>query len=387
MNESTPVAGEEARGPSYAGGASAASGSPPTERTLSRAERGFMRSSMVQLTLVRFREFVREPEAVFWTFVFPILLAAGLGIAFRQRGPDKLQVGVVNSAPTSAAIVQSLKKDSTLVVQTFDDSSGARALRTGKITLLVAPTAAKDSVRYVYDPARGEAGNARVIVDRAIQMGAGRTDPVRVADGYVTEPGSRYIDFLIPGLLGMNLMGSSIWGLGFAIVTSRSKKLLKRLMATPMSRVQYLFSFLCSRLVFLILEIFTLLGFGHWAFGVPLRGSLTTLLLICLLAAISFGGLGLLSASRARTTEAVSGIMNFIMLPMWIFSGVFFSSSNFPAVVQPFIRILPLTAVNDALRANMLEGASFATVSPEMLIILTWGVVTFFAALKLFRWR
>src|SRR5438270_721639 len=157
--------------------------------TVSRAQRGFRRSSMAQLTLVRFREFIREPEAVFWTFVFPILLAAGLGIAF---------------------------------------------------------------------------------------------------------------------------------------VTARSKKLLKRLMATPMSRAQYLFSFLCSRLVFLLLEIVTLLGFGHWAFGVPLRGSPGTLLLICVLAAVSFGGLGLLSASRARTTEAVSGIMNFIMLPMWIFSGVFF---------------------------------------------------------------
>jgi ABC-2 type transport system permease protein len=347
----------------------------------------FMKSSMVQLTLVRFREFIREPEAVFWTFIFPILLAAGLGIAFRQRGPDKLHVGVLDNASASSTIVQSLRNDSTLVIQSFDDSSGARALRTGKIALLVAPTGSRDSVRYVYDPARGEAGNARVIVDRAVQTGAGRADPVRATDTYVTEAGSRYIDFLIPGLLGMNLMGSSIWGLGFAIVTARSKKLLKRLMATPMSRVQYLFSFLCSRLVFLILEIFTLLGFGHWAFGVPLRGSLGTLLLICLLAAVSFGGLGLLSASRARTTEAVSGIMNFIMLPMWIFSGVFFSSANFPNVVQPFIRVLPLTAVNDALRANMLEGASFATVSPQMIIILTWGVVTFFAALKLFRWR
>jgi ABC-2 type transport system permease protein len=151
--------------------------------------------------------------------------------------------------------------------------------------------------------------------------------------------------------------------------------------------VQYLFSFMCSRLVFLILEVFTLVGFGHWAFGVPLRGSIGTLALICLLGAVSFGGLGLLTASRARTTEAVSGIMNFIMLPMWIFSGVFFSSSNFPNAVQPFIRILPLTAVNDALRANMLEGASFAAVSPQMLVILTWGVITFFAALKLFRWR
>jgi len=352
-----------------------------------RPRRGFMKSSMVQLTLVRFREFIREPEAVFWTFVFPILLAAGLGIAFRQRGPDKVQVGVITSAPGSSAAVASLKKDSTLVLQTYDDSAGARALRTGKVALLVVPTGHADSIRYVYDRGRSEAVNARVVVDNALQSGAGRANPVRTADTFVTEKGSRYIDFLIPGLLGMNLMGSSIWGLGFAIVTARSKKLLKRLMATPMSRAQYLLSFLASRLVFLILEVVTLLGFGHYAFGVPLRGSLVTLLLICLLGAISFGGLGLLTASRARTTEAVSGIMNFIMLPMWIFSGVFFSSANFPAAVQPFIRMLPLTAVNDSLRANMLEGVSLAAVTPQIVVILVWGVVSFFAALKLFRWR
>ena len=349
--------------------------------------RSFMKRSMVQLTLVRFREFVREPEAVFWTFIFPILLAAGLGIAFRQRGPDKAQIGVVTSAPGSAAVVQSLKKDSSLVVNTYGDSAAALALRTGKVALLVVPGSATGSVRYVFDRGRSDAVNARVLVDRTVQAGAGRVDPVRVYDSYVTEAGSRYIDFLVPGLLGMNLMGSSIWGLGFTIVTARSKKLLKRLMATPMSRVQYLLSFLCSRLVFLILEVGTLLGFGHWVFGVPFRGSLVTLFLIAVLGAISFGGLGLLTASRARTTEAVSGIMNFIMLPMWIFSGVFFSSSNFPAAAQPFIRLLPLTALNDALRANMLEGASFAAVSTQMLVILTWGVVTFIAALKLFRWR
>ncbi len=349
--------------------------------------RGFKQSSMAQLTLVRFREFIREPEAVFWTFIFPILLAAGLGIAFRQRGPDKVQIGVVTSAAVSAAVVQSLQKDSTLIVTTYDDSAAALALRTGKVALLVVPGSAKDSVRYVYDRGRSEAANARLMVDRAVQAGAGRVDAVRTTDTYVTEAGSRYIDFLIPGLLGMNLMGSSIWGLGFSIVTARSKKLLKRLMATPMSRVQYLLSYLCSRLVFLVLEVATLVGFGHWAFGVPLRGSVATLFLICLLAAVSFGGLGLLTASRARTTEAVSGIMNFIMLPMWIFSGVFFSSANFPHSVQPFIKVLPLTAVNDALRANMLEGASLAAISPQILIIAVWGVVTFFAALKLFRWR
>jgi ABC-type multidrug transport system permease subunit len=349
--------------------------------------KGFMNSSMVQLTLVRFREFIREPEAVFWTFVFPILLAAGLGIAFRQRGPDKVQIGVVANVPAAAAVVQALRKDSSLVVETYDDSAAARALRTGKIAVLVVPGSAADSVRYVYDRGRSDAVNARVLVDRAVQSGAGRVDPIRASDTYVTEAGSRYIDFLIPGLLGMNLMGSSIWGLGFAIVTARSKKLLKRLMATPMSRAQYLLSFLCSRLVFLILEVATLVGFGHWAFGVPLRGSVITLFLICLLGAVSFGGLGLLTASRARTTEAVSGIMNFIMLPMWIFSGVFFSSSNFPQMAQPFIKLLPLTAVNDSLRANMLEGASLAALSPQLLVILVWGIVSFFAALKLFRWR
>ena len=354
---------------------------------LSRSERGFKGHPLVQLTLVRFREFIREPEAVFWTFVFPILLAAGLGIAFRQQGLEQLQVGVVSRAGADTSVVAAMRRDSTLVVRAYDDSAGALALRTGKVTMLVIPGADPGSVEYIYDRGRSEAASARLVVDRAIQSGAGRVDPVRSSDSYVTENGSRYIDFLVPGLLGMNLMGSSIWSLAFAIVTARNKKLLKRLMATPMSRYQYLLSFLFSRLFFLIIEVVTLVGFGYLAFGVPLRGSLGTLMLIALLGAVSFGGLGLLVASRAKTVEAVSGIANFVMLPMWVFSGVFFSSSNFPDVVQPFIRLLPLTAVNDALRANMLEGASLAAVSPQILIIVTWGVVSFLAALKLFRWR
>ena len=354
---------------------------------LSRAARGFKGRALAQLTLVRFREFIREPEAVFWTFVFPILLAAGLGIAFRQQGLEQLHVGVIARPGADTAVVAAMRRDSTLVLRAYDDSAGALALRTGKVALLVIPGTTRDSVQYVYDQGRSEAASARLVVDRAVQAGAGRVDPVRSTDTYVTENGSRYIDFLVPGLLGMNLMGSSIWSLAFAIVTARNKKLLKRLMATPMSRYQYLLSFLFSRLFFLIIEVVTLVGFGYFAFGVPLRGSLAALMLIALLGAVSFGGLGLLCASRARTVEAVSGIANFVMLPMWVFSGVFFSSSNFPEVVQPFIRLLPLTAVNDALRANMLEGASLATLSPQLLIIVTWGLISFFAALKLFRWR
>jgi len=352
---------------------------------MSESKRGFMESSMVQLTLVRFREFIRQPEAVFWTFVFPILLAVGLGLAFRSKAPDKSKIGMVTSTPASVSIAASLKKDPTLIVEEMTDSAAARALRTGKVALLVVPDG--NAVRYVYDPQRNEAAFARLQTDRAIQAAAGRVDPVKVTERRVTERGSRYIDFVIPGLLGMNLMGSGVWGIGFAIVDSRGKRLLKRFMATPMSRAEYLMSFLFSRLFFLILEVITLLGFGALAFGVPLRGSMIQLGVICLLSALSFSALGLLIASRAKTVEGVSGLMNFVMMPMWIFSGVFFSSSNFPRVVQPIIKALPLTAVNDALRANMLEGTQITALGLEMAVIMGWLVVSFVLALKLFRWR
>ena len=348
--------------------------------------RKFSDRSLVQLTMVRFREFIRQPEAVFWTFVFPILLAVGLGLAFRSKAPERPHVGIVATRPGAAQVMAALQKDSSVIVEQLDDSAGVRALRTAKITMLIVPQG-DSGVQYVYDPLRGESASARLIVDRAIQVGAGRADPVRVADRTVTEKGSRYIDFVIPGLLGMNLMGSGIWGIGFAIVDSRSKRLLKRFMATPMSRAEYLMAFLLSRLAFLVVEVVTLLGFGALVFGVPLRGSIIELSVICLVSALAFGGLGLLIASRAKTVEGVSGLMNLVMLPMWIFSGVFFSSSNFPSVVQPVIKALPLTAVNDALRANMLEGTSIAGLGLEMAIITGWLVISFVAALKLFRWR
>ena len=350
------------------------------------SERRFIERSLVQLTLVRFREFIRQPEAVFWTFVFPILLAVGLGLAFRSRAPDKPKIGIVASTSESQAILASLKEDSSLLVEQMTDSAAAKALRTAKVALLVLPDSG-GKVRYVYDPDRSESANAKLLADRAIQTAAGRTDPVQVREQKITEKGSRYIDVVIPGLLGMNLMGSGVWGIGFAIVDSRSKRLLKRFMATPMSRSEYLLSFLLSRLFFLILEVMTLLGFGALAFGVPLRGSLIELAAICLLSALSFSALGLLIASRAKTVEGVSGLMNLVMMPMWIFSGVFFSSSNFPAIVQPVIKLLPLTAVNDALRANMLEGTQITALGIEMAVIVGWLVVSFVAALKLFRWR
>ncbi len=336
--------------------------------------------SLFQLTSVRFRLLFREPEAIFWIFVFPILLAGGLGIAFRNRPPDVLPV-----AATTPQLTQALAADKGLRATTMDEQTGAHALATGTILLLAVPE--PGGVAYRYDDTNPDARTARLLVDRALQAAAGQRDAMHADNQLIHETGSRYIDFVIPGLLGMNLMGSAIWGLGFSIVESRQKKLLKRLVASPMPRWQYLSSFLLSRLVMLIVEVVAFLGFARLAFGVPFRGSLWQLGLLCVLTSLSFSALGLLISSRARTMEAASGLMNLVMLPMWIFSGVFFSSTRFPAIIQPFVRILPLTAANDAFRANMLQGVGLDHLGVPVITLLAWLIVPFLVALKIFRWR
>lgn len=349
--------------------------------------RGWRDLPLVQLTLVRYREFFREPEAVFWVFVFPVLLTAGLGIAFRNQAPERTPVAVIERGPAGRKAVEALTRSPDLLTHSLTEAEATNALRTGRVALVVVPADETSRIEYRFDTDRPESRTARLLVDDALQRAAGRSDPVGVTDRQVSEPGSRYVDFVVPGLLGMNLMGSGIWGLGFAIVDARRKKLLKRLIATPMSRTQFLASFVLSRLTMLIIEVGVLVGFAVLAFGVPLRGSMPALTLICLLSALSFGALGLLLASRARTVEGVSGLMNLVMLPMWIFSGVFFSAARFPDALQPFIQALPLTAVNDALRASMLEGAGWDRLAPEIGIIAAWLVLSFTLAVRLFRWR
>ena len=336
---------------------------------------------LAQLTLVRFHEFWREPEALFWVFIFPILVAAGLGLAFRNRPPDVLKIAAV-----TPELARSLRQEKLLDVEQLSAPAAEAALRTGKVALLAAP-APGGAVVYRYDDTNPEGRTARMLADRAVQRAAGRVDPVASSDRLMREPGSRYIDFLIPGLLGMNLMGSAIWGMGFAIVDARRKKLMKRLIATPMPRHDYLLSFVLARLLLLVVEVGVLLGFGAWVFQVPVRGSMLDLAVLCVLGSLSFSALGLLIASRAQTIEAASGLMNTVMMPMWIVSGVFFSAQRFPAALQPVIRALPLTAVIDALRAHMLQGAGLAQVAPQLGVLLVWLLVCFTLALKLFRWR
>jgi len=336
---------------------------------------------LFQLTLVRFREFLREPEALFWVFGFPLLLAAGLGLAFRNTPAEVLTVGAVG---TDLAVFEDAPA---LTVEPFASvDEGLRALREGKVALLV-ERPADGSVLYHYDDTNPEGRDARMRADMAVQRSAGRTDPVAAQDQLMREAGSRYIDFLIPGLLGMNLMGGSIWSMGFAIVDARRRKLMKRLIATPMSRTYFLVSFLISRLAMLVVEVGAFLGFAVLVFGVPIRGSLALVAAVCVCGTLAFGALGLLISSRARTIEAASGLMNVTMLPMWILSGVFFSSQRFPDAVQPIIEALPLTALNDALRATMLQGATLTQIAPQLGVLAAWLIVCFPVALKVFRWR
>lgn len=342
-----------------------------------------VRPAFVELTLARLREMLREPEAVFWIFCFPIVLAAVLGLAFRSRPPEALDVAVV-AGPAAEARVAALRAAPELRAQVLPEAEARRALARAKVVLMVG---GDQPPEYTLDPTRPESAAARLAVDAALQRAAGRADAFVPRVTAVTDVGSRYIDFLLPGLLGMNLLSTGMWGIGFSLVMARQGQLLKRLVAAPMRRSDFLGAQLAARMVFLVPEAGLLLAFGHYALGVPVRGSLLLLGGVTLLGALAFSGLGLLAAIRARTMEGVSGIMNLAMLPMWIFSGIFFSTDRFPAAIQPFVQALPLTALNDALRAVMLDGAGLGPVLGEIGILAAWGLVAFGLALRFFRWQ
>ncbi len=337
---------------------------------------------LVELTKSRLREFLREPEAVFWVFAFPLLMAFALGIAFRQERAQEVVVGVVRAE--GSTIGAQLKDAPGVRVRTLEPGEEEAALRRGQVAVVLVPG---PPLVYRFDPSRPESRTARLVVDDALQRKAGRGDPIASRDDNVVAPGSRYIDWLIPGLLGMNIMGTSLWSIGFSVVVARSRKLLKRLMATPMPRAQYLLSHLLSRLVFLTLEAAALLTFAYFVFGVAPVGSIVLVGALVLLGALAFSGLGLLIATRSTTIEGVSGWMNIVMMPMWLLSGVFFASSNFPDAAQPFIRLLPLTALVDALRAVYLDGQGPAAIGREIATLTIYTAATFGLSVKLFRWR
>lgn len=335
---------------------------------------------LFELTRVRVLLFLREPEALFWVFAFPLVMAAVLGFAFRGGEPPDSRVRVLE-AQGAGELVERLSREGLEVARADDAQDAERDLRGGKIDVLVE---VGSPPRLRFDPARQEALIARLRVESAL-----RGETLGATAELVPEQavGSRYVDFLFPGLLGMNLMGTGLWSIGFAIAELRQRKLLRRLLVTPMRRSSFLASFLLARLVFLVLELATLAGFGTWVLDVPLRGSLPAFAFTALLGAVAFAGIGLLAASRVRTIQGASGMLNLVMMPMWLGSGVFFSYERFPEFLHPILRLIPLTALNDALRALMLDGETLASQASPLLVLAAWGGVSFALAVRLFRWE
>jgi ABC-2 type transport system permease protein len=365
---------------------SLAQGTPPA-LTRCPVPRNGRWSAFTHLVMVRMKELQREPEVVFWVFGFPLLLALGLGIAFRNRPADVTSIAVVQSPEAQGvlALIERSPQKSSIRAKVLDKPAALKGFRLGKYDLVIEPDH-KGGFQYLYDPARPESVLSRAEVDDVLQVAAGRTNPLPTSAVISNEPGSRYIDFLIPGLIGMNLMNSGMWSIGFALVDMRQRKLLKRYVATPMRRSDFLLALAGGRLVLMVTEVGLLLGFGALVFHIRVLGSLLSILLLSAIGSVGFAGLGLLTASRAQKIESVSGLINLIMMPMWIFSGVFFSYERFPAAIHPFIKALPLTALNDALRATILEGAPLTTQTGRLLILVLWGGISFVLALRWFRW-
>ncbi|MEP6916402.1 MAG: ABC transporter permease [Acidobacteriota bacterium] len=349
----------------------------------SPTDRGGAHHPLIELTLTRLREFVREPEVLFWTFGFPIVMSMVMALAFPSRGSQPVRVGVADG-DRGASIRQALANAPGITVREVPPGGEQRALREGDVHIIVVPTVPPT---YQFDDARIESHTARLVVDDALKRAAGRPDPWTAREEPLHVAGSRYIDWLIPGMVGMGIMSNGMWGVGFSIVQARMRKLLKRMVASPMRKSEYLLAQLLARLLFLAPEVAVPLVFGALAFGMPINGSLGAIAVVTIIGSLAFGALGLLLGSRARTFEGVSGLMNLAMLPMWLLSGVFFSASNFPRAIQPAIHALPLTALVDALRAVVLEGATVRAVRGELLLLAAWTLVPFTLALRIFKWR
>jgi ABC-type multidrug transport system permease subunit len=347
-------------------------------------------SPLWQLTLARFREFYREPAALFWVYGFPLILAFALGLAFRER-PVPASTVDVQLDPANPEVAEKLRDalvaDPALKVAVHDEQTCRQRLRTSKTDLVIVPRPGSAAgVEFLFDATRSESVLARNAADRALLRLTQPAPPVP-PEKAVAEPGGRYIDFLIPGLLGINLLGGGLFGVGFVAADLRVRKLLKRFQATPMRRSDFMLSLMLSRLVFTLIDVGILLAFAYWVFDIRVRGNALALAVLIAAGGASFAGLGLLIGSRARTLETTAGLVNAVMLPMYVLSGVFFSASRFPDGMQPFIQILPLTALNDGLRAVMNDGAGWEALGYPLLVLGVWGGACFALALRIFRWR
>jgi ABC-2 type transport system permease protein len=355
-----------------------------------------MNSPLFQLVSLQFKNFFREPAIIFWAVIFPILMAWVLGVAFTNKGEMKKTVAVVGNItekhvlwlkPDSANTVTRLFgddiKNPTRVKFVFSTEEQAMLMmKRGEINLILQQSA--DTIIYRYDPKNPDAVNTYLMIEREINRNA---EPVVCSTiEPVTSRGSRYIDFLIPGLIAMGIMNSCLWGISWNLIEFRMKKLLRRMVATPMRKTDFLLSNLITRTLIGGFETMVLLLFAFLYFSISLEGSILALLMIYFAGILAFAGIAIMISSRTANSQIGNGLINAISLPMMILSGIFFSYHNFPDWCIPFIKYMPLTLLADSIRSIFIEGAGVGDILLPFVVLVITGAVTFLAGLRMYKW-
>jgi ABC-type multidrug transport system permease subunit len=353
------------------------------------------------LTVSHLKEFVREPSAMFWSFGFPILMAIGLGLAFSGKKEIMHGVALIPSSNPQEVLVRNTffgggTATDTLIDKRFENENGRTRyvfhitswdnaevlMKRGVISSIL--TEEKGKIIYHYDPLNPEAELIQIQLSNFFKYGdlgqdTGSIKPLKTL-------GMRYIDFLIPGLLTLGVMMSIMWGVCYSLIEKRSKKLLRRMVATPMRKTDFMTSYWASRLILTIFDTAVLLIFGYFFFGVVIQGSIAALILIFLAGNIAFFGMAILISSRTSNTQVGNGLISLITTPMMVVSGIFFSYQNFPPWAIKVIQWLPLTKFTDEVRGIVNEGAGILDVLDGVAILGIFGAVTFFIGLRVYKW-
>jgi ABC-2 type transport system permease protein len=373
-------------------------------------------SQLWQLITALFREIIREPGVLFWGILFPILMSLGLGLAFTKKADVTRKVAVITGTEISRAqsdtaiVADFLKKscernaspdkgqwqwkytvkddrlgNSVFLFYSMPWKEAMQLLKRGTINVILLDN--NGSAEYHFDPMNPDA--QLTYLKLGMLIGKGEILPERSNSEIkpLTVTGTRYIDFLVPGLITMGIMMSSMWGISYGIIEKRSKKLLRRLVATPMKKSHFLIALITVRVTMNFIESAVLFLFSLLAFKITIQGDISALLILFLAGNIAFSGIAVLVSSHTSNTEVGNGLINFVVFPMMVLSGIFFSYQNFPEWSLPVIRNLPLAMLTDGIRSIFNEGAGWHEVAMPILILLSIGALLFSAGLKIFKWH
>jgi ABC-2 type transport system permease protein len=367
------------------------------------------RNPLIQLILIHFREFVREPGIIFWSIIFPIAMAWVLGIAFSRQSELVQQVVLIENHDQHYPLLHDFLKDSKSITKEIyginttcfektiasdklgktsfrfistDWDNGILLLKRGQVNLIMKEH--PDSLEYFFDPVNPQAKMLFVMLSSSFNNDNKAFENSSISP--LTQKGNRYIDFLVPGLIALGAMNSLLWGISYALIEMRSKKLMRRMVATPMKKSEFLISFFIARLLIAILEMAILWSFSYAYFKITLQGSFAALATIFLAGNIAFSGLAILISSRTANSRIGTGLINLVTMPMMILSGIFFSYHNFPDFAIPIIQKMPLTMMADSIRAVFIEGSGLVQVAGNSAILAGLGIGCFLIGLKIYKW-